>query len=170
MGELCMFSIGERVIYGAIGVCEISDITLNELTGVTREYYILRPVDTDKSVIYVPTDNEKLTSRMRAVPSSKELHKLLSDIKDSKFDWIENNLERNEKFHEILNDGNIKENVKLLRTLHARSQDLSLKGRHLQKADERIYKDCSKLLCSEFSSILNIEQSQVVSMVLDYKK
>lgn len=165
-----MFSVGERVVYGAIGVCEISDITLNELTGVMREYYILRPVDTDKSVIYVPTDNEKLTSRMRAVPSSKELHKLLSDLKDSKTEWIDNNLERNEKYHEILNNGDIKEIVKLTRTLHDRLQELSQNGRHLPKADERIYKDCSKLLCSEFSSILKLEQSQVLSLILDCKK
>ena len=165
-----MFSVGERVVYGAIGVCEISDITLNELTGVMREYYILRPVDTDKSVIYVPTDNEKLTSRMRAVPSSKELHKLLSDLKDSKAEWIDNNLERNEKYHEILNNGDIKEIVKLTRTLHDRLQELSQNGRHLPKADERIYKDCSKLLCSEFSSILKLEQSQVLSLILDCKK
>ncbi len=165
-----MFSVGERVVYGAIGVCEISDITLNELTGVMREYYILRPVDTDKSVIYVPTDNEKLTSRMRAVPSSKELHKLLSDLKDSKAEWIDNNLERNEKYHEILNNGDIKEIVKLTRTLHDRLQELSQNGRHLPKADERIYKDCSKLLCSEFSSILKLEQSQVLSLILGCKK
>lgn len=165
-----MFSVGERVVYGAIGVCEISDITLNELTGVMREYYILRPVDTDKSVIYVPTDNEKLTSRMRAVPSSKGLHKLLSDLKDSKAEWIDNNLERNEKYHEILNNGDIKEIVKLTRTLHDRLQELSQNGRHLPKADERIYKDCSKLLCSEFSSILKLEQSQVLSLILGCKK
>ena len=162
-----MFSVEDRVIYGATGVCEITDIVENELTGVVREYYVLKPVDTDKSVIYVPIDNEKLTSRMRAVPSQKELKSMLNKVKGEQFSWIENNLERNECFHAILNDGDIQQIVVLFRTLHSRFLELSDCGKHLQKADERIYKECSKLLCSEFSSILNLEQSDVLSIILD---
>lgn len=162
-----MFSVDDRIIYGATGVCKITDIVENELTGVVREYYVLKPVDTDKSVIYVPVDNEKLTSRMREVPSQKELKSMLNKAKGEQLPWIENNLERNEHFHSILNDGDVQRIVVLFRTLHSRSLELSSRGKHLQKADERIYKDCSKLLCSEFSSILNLPQSDVLSVILD---
>lgn len=162
-----MFSVDDRIIYGATGVCKITDIVENELTGVVREYYVLRPIDTDKSVIYVPVDNEKLTARMRAVPTQKEFKSMLSKVKGEKLPWIENNLERNDSFHEILNDGDIQRIVVLFRTLHSRQLELSDCGKHLPKADERIYKECSKLLCSEFSSILNLPQSDILSVVLD---
>ncbi|MBQ8860509.1 MAG: hypothetical protein IJ015_04125 [Ruminococcus sp.] len=162
-----MFALNERVIYGSVGVCEISDIVENELTGVLREYYVLKPVDTDKSVIYVPTDNEKLISRMREVPCAKELKKILTDIKGEQLSWIENNLERSEFFHSIINDGEIKQVALLFVTLHKHQNELSLRGKRLQKTDERIYKDCSKLLCSEFSSILKLEHNEVLSLILD---
>ncbi|MBR2714935.1 MAG: CarD family transcriptional regulator, partial [Ruminococcus sp.] len=63
-----MFAVGDTVIYGSVGVCKISDITENKLTGVVRKYYVLKQIDSYESVIYVPVDNEKLTSRMRCVP------------------------------------------------------------------------------------------------------
>lgn len=162
-----MFAVKDRVVYGSVGVCEIADIIENELTGVLREYYVLKPVDTDKSIIYVPIDNEKLTSRMRKVPCVKELKKMLCDIKSEELPWIDNNLERSDSFHAILNDGEIRQVVVLFRTLHKHLLQLSSSGRRLQKADERVYKDCSKLLCSEFALILNMEQSEVLSLLLD---
>ncbi len=162
-----MFSVGDRIIYGATGVCKITDITENALTGVVRKYYVLCPVDTDKSVIYVPVDNEKLTSRMRAVPSAKELKIMLEKVKGEQLQWVDNNLERSEQYHKILNDGDVERVVVLFRTLHAYLQKLADRGKHLPKADERLYKECSKLLCCEFSSILNLEQGEVLSVILD---
>ena len=162
-----MFSVNDRIIYGLAGVCKITDITENTLTGVARKYYVLRPLDTDKSVIYVPVDNEKLTSRMRAVPSEKELTAMLKKVRNEQLPWIDNNLERSEQYHKILSDGDIESVVVLFRTLHAQLLKLSGIGKHLPKTDERLYKECSKLLCSEFSSILNLEHSDVLSIILD---
>ncbi len=162
-----MFKIGDKVTYGTVGVCEISDITENELTGELREYYVLRPVDTDKSTIYVPVLNEKLTSRMRKIPSEKELKSIMSQSKKEKLDWIDNNFERNDEFHAILSDGDIKENIKLLRALNLRANELQKIGKHLPKADERIFKECSKLVCSEISLILSMENSEILPLVLN---
>lgn len=161
-----MFAVGETVTYSSIGVCKIEDISENKLTGVLRKYYVLRPVDTDKNVIYVPVDNEKLVSRMRAVPTKKELKMLLSQVNGDGVEWIENNLERSQVYRDILADGDMKNNIRLLRTLHARSLHLSAAQRHLPKADERIYKDCTKLIVSQLSTILEIEQDQVLQMAL----
>ncbi|MBQ2971315.1 MAG: hypothetical protein IJE16_02050 [Ruminococcus sp.] len=162
-----MFSVGEKVIYGAVGVCLITDIIENELTGVMREYYVLRPVDSDKSVIYVPTNNEKLVSRMREVPSSQKLRETIKDIKGKELLWIDNNLERSESFRAILSDGDIESVAVLFRTLHKRREELSERGKRLVKSDENLYRECSKLLCSEFAIILSLEQSQVLSLILE---
>lgn len=161
-----MFAVGETITYSSIGVCKINEITENKLTGVLRKYYVLLPVDTDKNVIYVPVDNEKLVSRMRAVPTKKELKTLLSQVNGDSVEWIENNLERSQVYRDILADGDMKNNIRLLRTLHARSLHLKAAQRHLPKSDERIYKDCTKLIASQLSTILETEQDQVLQMVL----
>lgn len=162
-----MFSVGDRIIYGATGVCKVENIIENELTGTMREYYMLRPVDTDKSTIYVPVDNEKLVSRMRTVPSAKELKKMMSNAKDEQLEWVDNHLRRNEVFHEILNEGEIPRILVLFKTLNSRCVMLSEENKRLPKTDERIYKECQKLLCCEFSAILDIDQSEVISFILD---
>ncbi len=162
-----MFSSGDKVIYGAVGVCEITDIAKNELTGVLREYYVLRPVDTDKSVIYVPIDNEKLVLRMREVPNSKELRETLKEIQGEELTWIDNNLERSESFRAILIDGDIKRVAVLFKTLHRHREELLERGKRMPKSDENLYRECSKLLCSEFMEILSLEQSQVLSLILE---
>lgn len=161
-----MFSVGEKIIYGVVGVCEITEIIENELTGVLREYYVLRPVDTDKSVIYVPTNSEKLVSRMREVPTSKKLRDMLEIIKSKELSWIDNNLERSEKYRAIFSEGDIESVAVLFRTLHNRREELSERGKRLVKSDETLYRECSKLLCSEFATILSLEQSQVLSLIL----
>ena len=39
-----MFSINDTVLYGANGVCRITDICQKEFSGVIKDYYILTPV------------------------------------------------------------------------------------------------------------------------------
>ena len=161
-----MFAIGETVIYGSIGICKVDEISKNKLTGVMREYYVLRPVDTDKNVIYVPVDNEKLTSRMRVIPTKKEMKCLLEKVPGEKVEWIDNNIERAQVYRDIVADGDIMMNIRLLRTLHARNLSLMDADRRLPKTDERICKDCSKLIASELSYILELEQGEALQLVL----
>ena len=67
-----MYSIGERVIYGSSGACEIIDIRKEAFGGAAREYYVLTPLGGGSS-IFVPTDNEQLVGRMRAPLTRKEI-------------------------------------------------------------------------------------------------
>ena len=57
-----MFEIGEYVVCGAKGVCQIRDITHIDMSGADKEklYYVLAPVGDKNGTIYVPTDSEKI--------------------------------------------------------------------------------------------------------------
>ena len=162
-----MFSVGDRIIYGSTGVCQIEDIVENELTGIMREYYVMRPVDTNKSTIYVPVDNEKLVSRMREVPSAEKLKAMIQNAKKEQIEWVDNHIRRSELFHEILNEGEIPRILVLFKTLNARSVTLAQENKHLAKTDERIFKECQKLLSSEISAILNVEQNEALNIILN---
>ena len=63
-----MFEIGEYVVCGNNGVCQIKEITTLSMSGVdkNRKYYILKPVYSENSTVYVPVD--ALHSSMRRFP------------------------------------------------------------------------------------------------------
>ncbi|MBR2715570.1 MAG: hypothetical protein IKB73_05130, partial [Ruminococcus sp.] len=95
------------------------------------------------------------------------LKKILKDAKKCELSWIDDNLSRNDAFHSILNDGEITQVIKLFRVLHFKKSKLSDNGKHLHKADEKIYKECAKLLSSELSSILKTDNSDILSLVVE---
>ena len=160
-----MFEVSQTIAYSSIGACKINEIAKNNLTGELREYYVLQPVNNEKNVIYVPVDNEKLVSRIHILPTTKELKLLISQVKDDSLDWIDNTVERSQKFRSILADGDLKNNMILLRELHKRSLYLTGIGRHLPKSDEYIYKDCSKLVVSQISAVLGVADDEALKMV-----
>ena len=61
-----MFKVGTYVSYRSEGVCVISDIRMEAFNalGKSEEFYILAPIKDMNSVLYVPVNNEVLTSKM----------------------------------------------------------------------------------------------------------
>ena len=119
-----MFRVSDKIIYGSQGVCEIINIKEDNLTSYMREYYVISPIDNDKSLIYVPVDNEKLTSRMKKIPDKSELKKILSDAKKDELIWKENYLERSEYFQSLISSGELSHISTLFYTLLKKSKEL----------------------------------------------
>ena len=65
------FEKSQYVCYGANGVCRIEDICPMPGMRTQSLFYVLRPIADRNSVYYIPTDNEKLTSKMR-LPLTRE--------------------------------------------------------------------------------------------------
>ena len=134
-----MYSIGEVVLYGSNGVCEITEITTKKIGKDSIEYYVLKPVCSDSSTLFVPTQNEMLVSRMRVVLSSDEIKDILSQKTDNEI-WIDNKAERCEKIKEIISGGDCMKLVELIRRMHFHSKLQLKKGRRLHITDERFLK------------------------------
>ena len=64
-GCVKMFEVGERVVYGHHGVCEIVKIDTLDMPNVPkdRQYYYLSPTTDGTSIMYAPVDNPKLSIR-----------------------------------------------------------------------------------------------------------
>ena len=62
-----MYKIGTVVVYGSEGVCEITEITSMKFANSENEslYYVLSPVSSRGSKVFVPCDNEALVSKMQ---------------------------------------------------------------------------------------------------------
>ena len=67
-----MFQVGDVVVYGSTGVCEVVDIGPLDLPGMSkeREYYTLRPFYEERSRVFTPVDGQKVI--LRAVLTKKQ--------------------------------------------------------------------------------------------------
>ena len=78
-----MFNVNDTILYGTHGICKVTDITEQRFNDKSNKYYILQPHHNPSSTIYVPTDNEKLVSRMRHTLSEEEIYELLKSMPDT---------------------------------------------------------------------------------------
>lgn len=158
-----MFKISDEIIYGVVGICAIVDISEKDFTGENHKYYVLRPYDSTKSLIYVPVDNEKLIRRMKNVPSKKGLDIIIRKSNES-IEWIENHLERAQKYKDLMADGDILNCLKLYRTFKKRKEELSAHNKYLPKTDDYLYKDCSKFLRGVISKVMAVDQDEALEL------
>ncbi len=161
-----MYSVDEYVIYGASGVCKIAEMKKERVKGVTKEYYVLKPVFSENSTVYVPTDSEMLVGKIRPVISANELDKVLASVADRADGWIENDNERAEKYKETLRSGNRSEIIEIIRVIHRRQKELLAKGKHLHVADERLKRDAQTPLCSEIAYVKSISPEEALTLIL----
>ena len=56
-----MYEVGDLIVYGRTGICEVTEITTLKMDGVPKDklYYILRPVREKRGKVFTPVDNEK---------------------------------------------------------------------------------------------------------------
>ena len=60
-----MYEVGDMIVYGRTGICEVTEITTLKMDGVPKDklYYILRPVREKRGKVFTPVDNEKIVMR-----------------------------------------------------------------------------------------------------------
>ncbi len=163
-----MFEVGSRVIYKANGVCIISEIRRAKMSELSQEkdYYILKPINDPNYTIYVPVDNEALTSQMKEILSSDEIIALIKNMPNEQMEWIEDNKQRNECFKNILMSGSRKELIRMVKAIYNRKQEQTAIGKKLYAADENAMKKAEKVLFDEFATVLNIKQEEVLPFII----
>lgn len=161
-----MFQVNDTVVYGSDGICVIEEITSRTFDRKTQEYYILRPLYGNQSTIFVPTQNEKLCSKMRHLLSPEEIYAIIRGLPGAEPVWIDNESLRKQKFTEILRSGDRKNILLLLKSLRVHQRKLRNSGRKFHASDERFLKEAERVLYGEFAHVLHLEPAQVEPMIL----
>ena len=160
-----MFQAEETVVYGANGICTVGEITEQTFCGEKRQYYVLHPVYDKGATIFVPVDNTVLTEKMRRVLTKEEIHTLIAGISEDDGEWIENDGERKRVFQDILEGGDRKKLMRMIRVLYLHSEQQKKRGKKLHIADERSFREAEKILHEEFAHVLQIPTDQVVPYI-----
>jgi CarD family transcriptional regulator len=161
-----MYDTNELVLYGTEGVCKITGIETKTIDHHRRDYYVLSPVDSARSTIYVPMDNQKLLGKMRPILTAPEVDQLVHSLPAGNPMWIEDESQRKETYREVLRRGNPSELLQMIKALYLHQKRQQAKGRHLHIADENYFHMAEKLVYEEFAAALQIEQNQVVPYLL----
>ncbi|MCM1180494.1 MAG: CarD family transcriptional regulator [Clostridium sp.] len=156
-----MFKVGEYIVYGMNGVCEVEEIGPMNLSGVDsdRLYYTLLPLYTKGSRVYTPVDNQKVI--MRPVISKTEACALIDESKDVELIESVNDKSRELAYKEALRSCDCREWLRIIHTTIKRKEERIAQGKKMSACDERYLKQAQDNLFGEFAVSLKIEKNEV---------
>ena len=155
-----MFEIGEYVVCGAKGVCQIRDITHIDMSADKEKlYYVLAPAGDKNGTIYVPTDSEKII--MRRTISKEEAERLIDELPQIELLWVPDDKQREETYKEALRTCDYHAWVSIVKTLYQRKKERLAQGKKATAVDERYMKAAENGLYGELSLTLGVPREKM---------
>lgn len=160
-----MFKIGEFVIYGTVGVCQISDISQQDFSGNERKYYLLSPVYDKDTTIYAPVDSAKVN--MREIMSRQDAERFVAHLPSVKSRSYINDKERTQVYKDILSSGNCVNLASMIKEISCSRQQRMDNKKTLSEREQTGIKNAKKLLYGELAAALKIVPEQVPDYIND---
>lgn len=147
------YSIGDVVVYGSAGLCDIVDIKREDVGGTEYEYYVLTEhFSRGTSLTYVPTSNESLVRNIRPLMSYADAERLIASIPEIEpVEWIPDNRKRSEYFKGVLDSGDKYKMVGVIKAILAMSKEREKIGKKNFMTDENVLGKAKRLLYTELS-------------------
>ena len=162
-----MFHAGQKVLYGAHGVCCITAVEIRNLGKEKKEYYCLELVEQPGTMFYVPTGNPAAVRKMRPLLSRDEFEALVAAQKDREWVWIEDENQRKQCYRELITQNDRGELIAAVGGLYRHKRQLEETGRKFHLCDEAFLRDATRLLSGEFALVLGIPRSEVAQYMKD---
>ena len=161
-----MHSIGSRVLYRASGVCTVAAVEEAELhPGERKLYCILAPQSDPQSRLYIPADNEALTSQIRPLMTEEEALSFIDRIEQIPLLWEEDGRARTLLFRTLLARADREELCGMVKALRSHRASLLALGKKFYASDEASLKKAEKLLFEELSASLSLPQDEVLPLI-----
>ena len=152
-----MFKIGDTAVYPAYGVGVVEKIENRQISGAEREFYVLRLMDSDMTIM-IPKDNANEVG-MRALISPKEVSKVMNILKEKKKGakippqtWNR----RQREYMERIRTGSIYEIAAVLRELYLLKLD-----KDLSFGEKKVLDTARNLLVKELSLVQKADEKKI---------
>lgn len=145
-----MFSVGDYIVYGHNGICQVVDITHPDIAGSdnNRLYYVLVPEKTRDSKLFCPADNDKIV--LRKIISAKEAHEIIEESKTIEPLAISNERMRDDSYKSAMKSCDLRQCVQVIKTL-LRKKEREANGKKITATDERYLKQAEEELYAELA-------------------
>ena len=155
-----MYQTGDRVIYGAHGVCVMTGVEEHWEATKTRQYMVLEPIDQPGSRSLVPMDNPVAMGKVNRVLSPEELEKLLEGPFLRHDCWISAENLRKQAYREMIGSGDRRRLIGMIHTLYKHKHTCMEAGRKIHLCDSNFLRDAEKVLASEISAVMGMEPAE----------
>ena len=155
-GAVVMFEIGDKIVHPMHGAGVVSEIQVQRINGVNRQYYVLRIPSGDMCVM-IPTINCQEIG-VRAIIDSDRAEALLGEMTDIEIDMTSNWNRRYRENMLRIKSGDLIEVAKVIKGLMAREQKqgLSTGERKMLNSAKNIL--ISEIVLAQSSSYETVEE------------
>ncbi|MGD9559869.1 MAG: CarD family transcriptional regulator [Oscillospiraceae bacterium] len=158
-----MFCIGDKIVYGSMGVCTVVDVGVPDLPDALHMCYTLKPDYVANSKVYAPIENNPVS--MRALLSPKEAQSLIDSMPQIEpFPPGEEKQQLLNTYRSAIRSADIFILARLLKTLHAKRQLLIQQKKMLSSVEKEYFGAAEKMFFGELAATLKI----AVDAVPDY--
>lgn len=163
-----MYQIGDKVVYGMHGICTITELEEKTVDRKKVCFFVLVPVGQSDARYYIPTGNPVAVSKLSPLLTSQEIEALLSDRDIPDGTWITDENQRKQRYRELIGSSDRKALLAMVRVLRLHKAEQLSQGRKFHLCDENFLKDAQKLLCAEFSAVLNLSAAETAVYMEKY--
>lgn len=155
-----MFSVGDLIIYGSMGVCTVTDIRVTELPGSQRECYVLKPHYVANSTVYAPVEGNPVKMRHLLEPS--QIQALIDGLPGIEpFPISKEKQEMYNIYRGAIKSADCLSLAKLLKTLYEKKMRLMEQRKIIPSAEKEYFDTAEKMLYGEVASALQMPIDEV---------
>lgn len=156
-----MYQIGEFIVYGNNGVCEVIDIGPINIGGVNKDtkYYTLKPIY-ESGNIFVPVDTPVFIRNVSTYDEVQELIKSIPEINQIEYDEKNARLLQSH-YTKLLESRDCKSLLTILAITENKKSIAIKAGKKFGQIDDKFMKIARGLIDDEFSVALGISKEDV---------
>ena len=162
---MLVYQIGDRVVYGVHGVCQIVDLQVQSVNRKKVEYLVLQPISQTGSSFFVPSQSEAALSKLRPIMSKEQIDTLLSSQNACEDAWIVDENQRKQYYRQLIVEARCDALLSMIRALHIHKDEQLNSGKKFHVTDANFLRDAEKVVFSEFSVVLGIPYDQVEAYI-----
>lgn len=161
-----MFSVGDSVVYGLVGICKIKAISTLDFSGIPNDklYYTLQPMNSSE-VIYLPLESGE--AKMRRTLTREEAEKLIAEIPSIQALPPIDQKEEEAIYRDCLHKYDYVEWIRLIKYLYNQKQKRLQVGKSLTQAGEKYMKLAESVLYQELAVALEIPTEDVLRYITE---
>ncbi len=156
-----MYQAGQKVAYGAHGVCSILGLEERIVDRKPIAYFVLQPLEQPDSRYYIPAHNEHALAKMRPLMEKDALLALLSSDEIRKTEWIEDENRRKQAYRQLITSLDMEALIRMIHALRIHRTKLTEAGRKIHLCDENFLRDAQKMLRTELQIVLEIPSNEL---------